>query len=142
MTIPCDLQEGMIALWRGWLPSVIGVIPYVGLNFSVYETLKDMTLKAYGEQMLYISLLFCDLVAVQESGKTTCLNISMQICSYGLCVCICLQHCWHTLQIAYAVRLGARVAGCCMQCVTPKLSVYAKEVGRQQHICVGVCRTG
>lgn len=55
----------MIALWRGWLPSVIGVIPYVGLNFSVYETLKDMTLKAYGEQMLYISLLFCDLVAVQ-----------------------------------------------------------------------------
>ena len=43
------LQEGMIALWRGWLPSVIGVIPYVGLNFSVYETLKDMTLKHYGE---------------------------------------------------------------------------------------------
>ena len=39
----------MIALWRGWLPSVIGVIPYVGLNFSVYETLKDMTLKHYGE---------------------------------------------------------------------------------------------
>ena len=38
----------MMALWRGWLPSVIGVIPYVGLNFSVYETLKDMTLKAYG----------------------------------------------------------------------------------------------
>ncbi len=46
------LQEGMIALWRGWLPSVIGVIPYVGLNFSVYETLKDMTLKAYGESFL------------------------------------------------------------------------------------------
>ena len=38
-----------MALWRGWLPSVIGVIPYVGLNFSVYETLKDMTLKHYGE---------------------------------------------------------------------------------------------
>ena len=45
----CDMQEGMIALWRGWLPSVIGVIPYVGLNFSVYETLKDMTLKHYRE---------------------------------------------------------------------------------------------
>ena len=42
----------MIALWRGWLPSVIGVIPYVGLNFSVYETLKDMVLKAYGKQAL------------------------------------------------------------------------------------------
>lgn len=39
----------MIALWRGWVPSVLGVIPYVGLNFSVYETLKDMVLKTYGE---------------------------------------------------------------------------------------------
>ena len=39
----------MIALWKGWLPSVIGVIPYVGLNFAVYETLKDSVLKYYGE---------------------------------------------------------------------------------------------
>ncbi len=42
------LQEGIIALWKGWLPSVIGVIPYVGLNFAVYETLKDSVLKFYG----------------------------------------------------------------------------------------------
>jgi solute carrier family 25 phosphate transporter 23/24/25/41 len=41
-------QEGLIALWKGWLPSVIGVIPYVGLNFAVYETLKDVVLKFYG----------------------------------------------------------------------------------------------
>ena len=47
---PADvLQEGIIALWKGWLPSVIGVIPYVGLNFAVYETLKDHVLKYYGE---------------------------------------------------------------------------------------------
>lgn len=38
-------QEGVLALWRGWLPSVIGVVPYVGLNFSVYETLKDVLIK-------------------------------------------------------------------------------------------------
>jgi hypothetical protein len=42
------LQEGLLALWKGWLPSVIGVIPYVGLNFSVYETTKDLILKFYG----------------------------------------------------------------------------------------------
>lgn len=42
------VQEGIIALWKGWLPSVIGVIPYVGLNFAVYETLKDSVLKFYG----------------------------------------------------------------------------------------------
>ena len=45
----CPEQEGLLALWRGWLPSVIGVIPYVGLNFAVYETSKDMILKHYGE---------------------------------------------------------------------------------------------
>lgn len=42
-------EEGLLALWRGWLPSVIGVVPYVGLNFGVYETLKDVIIKMYGE---------------------------------------------------------------------------------------------
>jgi solute carrier family 25 phosphate transporter 23/24/25/41 len=44
----CPQQEGVLALWRGWLPSVIGVIPYVGLNFAVYETSKDAILSHYG----------------------------------------------------------------------------------------------
>ena len=35
-------EEGVKALYKGWLPSVIGVIPYVGLNFAVYGTLKDL----------------------------------------------------------------------------------------------------
>ncbi|XP_019056558.1 PREDICTED: mitochondrial adenine nucleotide transporter ADNT1 isoform X1 [Tarenaya hassleriana] len=39
-------QEGPRALYRGWLPSVIGVVPYVGLNFAVYESLKDWLVKA------------------------------------------------------------------------------------------------
>ncbi|XP_050229661.1 mitochondrial adenine nucleotide transporter ADNT1-like [Mercurialis annua] len=38
-------EEGPRALYRGWLPSVIGVVPYVGLNFAVYESLKDYLLK-------------------------------------------------------------------------------------------------
>ncbi|VVA89656.1 unnamed protein product [Arabis nemorensis] len=38
-------EEGPRALYRGWLPSVIGVVPYVGLNFSVYESLKDWLVK-------------------------------------------------------------------------------------------------
>ena len=41
-------EEGMRAFYKGWLPSVIGVVPYVGLNFAVYETLKDMELKRRG----------------------------------------------------------------------------------------------
>ncbi|KAG8477479.1 hypothetical protein CXB51_030951 [Gossypium anomalum] len=39
-------EEGPRALYKGWLPSVIGVIPYVGLNFSVYESLKDWLIKS------------------------------------------------------------------------------------------------
>ncbi|CAK7335680.1 unnamed protein product [Dovyalis caffra] len=38
-------EEGPRALYKGWLPSVIGVIPYVGLNFAVYESLKDWLFK-------------------------------------------------------------------------------------------------
>lgn len=41
-----------MALWRGWVPSVIGVVPYVGLNFAVYETLKEVVLDHYGEDRL------------------------------------------------------------------------------------------
>ncbi|MQL94753.1 hypothetical protein Taro_027433, partial [Colocasia esculenta] len=55
-------QEGFRALYKGWLPSVIGVVrilvsvsvfipsgwivPYVGLNFAVYESLKDWLVKS------------------------------------------------------------------------------------------------
>ncbi|KAG2380228.1 Mitochondrial adenine nucleotide transporter ADNT1 Adenine nucleotide transporter [Vigna angularis] len=39
-------EEGPRALYKGWLPSVIGVIPYVGLNFAVYESLKDWLVKS------------------------------------------------------------------------------------------------
>ena len=49
-------EEGVMALWRGWLPSVIGVVPYVGLNFGVYETAKDVIIKMYGA---YRTALYC-----------------------------------------------------------------------------------
>ncbi|KAK2966488.1 hypothetical protein RJ640_019017 [Escallonia rubra] len=39
-------EEGARALYKGWLPSVIGVVPYVGLNFAVYESLKDWLIKS------------------------------------------------------------------------------------------------
>lgn len=42
-------QEGASALYKGWLPSVIGVIPYVGLNFAVYETSKVWLLQQHSE---------------------------------------------------------------------------------------------
>ena len=41
-------EEGPKAFYQGWLPSVIGVVPYVGLNFAVYESLKDAAVKQSG----------------------------------------------------------------------------------------------
>ena len=41
-------KEGMGAFYKGWTPSVIGVIPYVGLNFAIYETLKDVATTMQG----------------------------------------------------------------------------------------------
>lgn len=46
--LPFSAQEGMKALYKGWLPSVLGVIPYVGLNFAVYETMKASLLTQHG----------------------------------------------------------------------------------------------
>jgi len=34
-------NEGFYALYKGLWPSIIGVVPYVGLDFAVYETLKQ-----------------------------------------------------------------------------------------------------
>ena len=59
------LQEGLLALWRGWVPSVIGVIPYVGLNFAVYETLKDAVIQVSG-------LLTYLLAAILSRCTATC----------------------------------------------------------------------
>ena len=43
-----------MALYRGWIPSVIGVVPYVGLNFAVYGTMKDVMMSYYGETSLML----------------------------------------------------------------------------------------
>ncbi|GLT46627.1 hypothetical protein SLA2020_203710 [Shorea laevis] len=39
-------EEGPRALYKGWVPSVIGVMPYVGLNFAIYDSLKDWLVKS------------------------------------------------------------------------------------------------
>ncbi|KAL8138858.1 hypothetical protein V2J09_004859 [Rumex salicifolius] len=62
-------EEGARALYRGWLPSVIGVVPYVGLNFAVYESLKDWLVKekplglVTGNELSVTTRLACGAVA-------------------------------------------------------------------------------
>ncbi|MEW5303125.1 MAG: hypothetical protein WDW38_001452 [Sanguina aurantia] len=60
-------QEGGSALYKGWLPSVIGVIPYVGLNFAVYETAKVWLLQQHNmkdeRDLSVVSRLGCGALA-------------------------------------------------------------------------------
>ncbi|KAH7657139.1 solute carrier family 25 (mitochondrial phosphate transporter) member 23/24/25/41 protein [Dioscorea alata] len=37
------IQEGPRAFYRGLIPSVIGMIPYAGIDLAAYETLKDIS---------------------------------------------------------------------------------------------------
>ncbi|XP_057866389.2 calcium-dependent mitochondrial ATP-magnesium/phosphate carrier protein 2 isoform X1 [Cryptomeria japonica] len=39
------VHEGPRAFYRGLLPSILGIIPYAGIDLAAYETLKDMSEK-------------------------------------------------------------------------------------------------
>ncbi|KAK9459875.1 mitochondrial carrier domain-containing protein [Lipomyces oligophaga] len=55
-------EGGLPALYRGMIPTTIGVAPYVGLNFAVYESLREMFLDDSGN--------------IGAVGKLTCGAIS------------------------------------------------------------------
>ncbi|CAG0895247.1 unnamed protein product [Darwinula stevensoni] len=40
-------QEGVFALYKGFIPTIVGVIPYAGTSFFTYETLKRWHLDRY-----------------------------------------------------------------------------------------------
>ncbi|DAA27910.1 TPA: small calcium-binding mitochondrial carrier 3-like [Bos taurus] len=40
-------REGPRAFYRGYLPNVLGIIPYAGIDLAVYETLKNRWLQQY-----------------------------------------------------------------------------------------------
>lgn len=35
-------EEGVKTLYRGFTPTILGVIPYAGITFFTYETLKKL----------------------------------------------------------------------------------------------------
>lgn len=56
------LQEGPRAFYRGLIPSLLGIIPYAGIDLAAYETLKDMS-KQYitGDGGKLKNLFTCDV---------------------------------------------------------------------------------
>ncbi|KAG8454922.1 hypothetical protein GDO86_001225 [Hymenochirus boettgeri] len=51
--ISMSKTEGLKALYRGFTPTVIGVIPYAGISFFTYETLKKLHAEQSGREQPY-----------------------------------------------------------------------------------------
>ncbi|XP_053182230.1 calcium-binding mitochondrial carrier protein SCaMC-2-A [Scomber japonicus] len=41
-------REGLAAFYKGYIPNMLGIIPYAGIDLAVYETLKNSYLQQYG----------------------------------------------------------------------------------------------
>ncbi|XP_072287689.1 mitochondrial adenyl nucleotide antiporter SLC25A25 isoform X3 [Pyxicephalus adspersus] len=41
------LKEGVSAFYKGYVPNMLGIIPYAGIDLAVYETLKNAWLNRY-----------------------------------------------------------------------------------------------
>lgn len=55
--------EGVVGMYRGIVPTVLGVAPYVGLNFMVFETLRGVVPRDANGQPNSWYLLGCGAVA-------------------------------------------------------------------------------
>ena len=49
-------DEGIVSLYRGLTPTLLGVIPYAGTSFFTYETLKSWTVQRKGGDMHHAML--------------------------------------------------------------------------------------
>uniref|UniRef100_A0A8C6TXG0 EF-hand domain-containing protein n=1 Tax=Neogobius melanostomus TaxID=47308 RepID=A0A8C6TXG0_9GOBI len=41
-------REGLTAFYKGYVPNILGIIPYAGIDLAIYETLKNRYLQQYG----------------------------------------------------------------------------------------------
>ncbi|KAK0180668.1 hypothetical protein PV327_003028 [Microctonus hyperodae] len=69
-------QGGLKSFYRGYIPNLLGIIPYAGIDLGVYETLKNSYLKSHNknEQPAFWILLLCG----------TASSTAGQVCSYPL----------------------------------------------------------
>ncbi|XP_011343983.1 calcium-binding mitochondrial carrier protein SCaMC-2-A isoform X3 [Ooceraea biroi] len=69
-------QGGLKSFYRGYIPNLIGILPYAGIDLAVYETLKNSYLRTHDkkEQPAFWILLLCG----------TASSTAGQVCSYPL----------------------------------------------------------
>lgn len=73
-------EGGLKALFRGLSPTIMGIAPYVALNFTVYETLKSWFKEQFGEPSV-AQKLFCGAAAgtTAQTGKRETLTILISL---------------------------------------------------------------
>lgn len=70
------MREGLRSFYKGYIPNILGIIPYAGIDLAVYETLKKKYLKNHpGNEQPGIFLLLACGSASSTLG---------QVCSYPL----------------------------------------------------------
>lgn len=69
-------QAGLRSFYRGYVPNLIGILPYAGIDLAVYETLKNNYLRTHAkdEQPAIWLLILCGTVS----------STAGQVCSYPL----------------------------------------------------------
>lgn len=70
-------REGLRCFYKGYIPNILGIVPYAGIDLAVYETLKKKYISRYSannEQPGMLLLLAC--------GSASC--TLGQVCSYPL----------------------------------------------------------
>ncbi|XP_063240523.1 calcium-binding mitochondrial carrier protein SCaMC-2-B isoform X2 [Bacillus rossius redtenbacheri] len=69
-------KGGLGSFYRGYVPNLLGIIPYAGIDLAVYETLKNSYLRQHsdGDRPSTLLLLSCG------TASSTC----GQVCSYPL----------------------------------------------------------
>ncbi|KAF6202024.1 hypothetical protein GE061_004420 [Apolygus lucorum] len=68
-------KEGAKAFYKGYVPNMLGIIPYAGIDLAVYETLKNHYIKADSQEAPSAMLLLACGTASSTCG---------QVCSYPL----------------------------------------------------------
>lgn len=70
-------NEGISSFYRGYVPNILGIVPYAGIDLAVYETLKRKYLEKHkndGERPSFLVLVGCGAVSSSLG----------QLCSYPL----------------------------------------------------------
>ncbi|XP_051897313.1 calcium-binding mitochondrial carrier protein SCaMC-2-like [Pristis pectinata] len=88
------MYEGFSTFFRGYVPNIMGIIPYAGIDLAVYETLKNLWIQRYttGNERPHILLVV---------GSASASNVVGQLASYPLMVL-------HTHMQAEVIEKGKR----------------------------------